>query len=656
MCKKAPNEKDSPGKGKKDNTPETAKVDNETPGQDERREPVVEDDNRNDNVDSDGNRTDTNVAGANRTDVENAGANRIDTDGNSPNANAVDGQKEVRNTDMRNVNDQIDSETGQKVALHKDTTDGNSSNVNADNAGQKGVRNTAGKDATDSENQNKHALNAKDMNGDSKNVTQNGNENAETAQNNSTVDENYPKVTKNGHHETTDVGSLGTVNENVSDAGGKADRTSEKHVRFSSSVEIVDLSNRKDSPSAIEEEGNAAVAGENAASAVVGEKVDSSIGHNEGEVERHVKFENAVEIFLDYSDHDLRGGLDSARGVSTVDGADGRGVIGSDINRDPGGGIDIGENRDPGGGIDIGDKFEDAIHALESGKPGAKDNLDGGVTNKSNNNASESSAEYSKKVEDTLDSVGTGNVESTNGAGTSIVPNTKTTGTSIVPNVEGTDIGKHFENARGQFEKRESKDSGIVDTNSLVSEPTQLVYGQALSETGTRSKTKQNTDTNPERTGTKQTTDINPEGFSSETKENIDTTPGSQQDTGTSTQTEQTVDTNPETQSESGTNAKPDTEHSEESAAGPSPSAEASTSSDDKQDDKDDGKSKKKNRCGMCRKKVGLTGFECRCGGLFCAIHRYSDKHDCSFDYRELGAQEIRRNNPVVVGEKIQKI
>uniref|UniRef100_A0A2M3YXT8 Zinc finger protein n=1 Tax=Anopheles braziliensis TaxID=58242 RepID=A0A2M3YXT8_9DIPT len=75
---------------------------------------------------------------------------------------------------------------------------------------------------------------------------------------------------------------------------------------------------------------------------------------------------------------------------------------------------------------------------------------------------------------------------------------------------------------------------------------------------------------------------------------------------------------------------------------------------DDKDGDKD-GK-KKKNRCVTCRKKVGLTGFECRCGGLFCAIHRYSDKHECSFDYRELGAAEIRRNNPVVVGEKIQKI
>lgn len=74
----------------------------------------------------------------------------------------------------------------------------------------------------------------------------------------------------------------------------------------------------------------------------------------------------------------------------------------------------------------------------------------------------------------------------------------------------------------------------------------------------------------------------------------------------------------------------------------------------DNKDEKD--KNKKKNRCAVCRKKVGLTGFECRCGGLYCAVHRYSDKHDCTFNYRELGAQEIRRNNPVVVGEKIHKI
>merc|ERR1712001_378885 len=65
---------------------------------------------------------------------------------------------------------------------------------------------------------------------------------------------------------------------------------------------------------------------------------------------------------------------------------------------------------------------------------------------------------------------------------------------------------------------------------------------------------------------------------------------------------------------------------------------------------------KKKNRCFSCKKKVGLTGFTCRCGGLFCSIHRYSDKRECNFDYKELGAEEIRKSNPVVVAKKVQKI
>lgn len=64
----------------------------------------------------------------------------------------------------------------------------------------------------------------------------------------------------------------------------------------------------------------------------------------------------------------------------------------------------------------------------------------------------------------------------------------------------------------------------------------------------------------------------------------------------------------------------------------------------------------KKNRCFMCRKKVGLTGFGCRCGNLFCGIHRYSDKHNCPYDYKTEAADKIRKENPVVVAEKIQRI
>lgn len=31
-------------------------------------------------------------------------------------------------------------------------------------------------------------------------------------------------------------------------------------------------------------------------------------------------------------------------------------------------------------------------------------------------------------------------------------------------------------------------------------------------------------------------------------------------------------------------------------------------------------------RCGQCKKKVGLTGFDCRCGIVFCGMHRYADQ------------------------------
>lgn len=59
------------------------------------------------------------------------------------------------------------------------------------------------------------------------------------------------------------------------------------------------------------------------------------------------------------------------------------------------------------------------------------------------------------------------------------------------------------------------------------------------------------------------------------------------------------------------------------------------------------------NRCFRCRKRVGLTGFRCRCGDLFCGDHRYSDKHDCSFDYKAAGREAISRENPVVRAAKI---
>lgn len=67
---------------------------------------------------------------------------------------------------------------------------------------------------------------------------------------------------------------------------------------------------------------------------------------------------------------------------------------------------------------------------------------------------------------------------------------------------------------------------------------------------------------------------------------------------------------------------------------------------------------KKLNRCSWatCNKKLGLTGFQCRCGGQYCSLHRYANEHQCTFDYREHGQNEIRKNMPVVQAERVRRI
>ncbi|KAE8683596.1 Zinc finger A20 and AN1 domain-containing stress-associated protein 8 [Hibiscus syriacus] len=62
------------------------------------------------------------------------------------------------------------------------------------------------------------------------------------------------------------------------------------------------------------------------------------------------------------------------------------------------------------------------------------------------------------------------------------------------------------------------------------------------------------------------------------------------------------------------------------------------------------------NRGTACNKCVRLTGFNCGCGSIFCAVHRYSDRHNCPFNYRTVAQDAIAKANPVVRAEKLDKI
>lgn len=64
----------------------------------------------------------------------------------------------------------------------------------------------------------------------------------------------------------------------------------------------------------------------------------------------------------------------------------------------------------------------------------------------------------------------------------------------------------------------------------------------------------------------------------------------------------------------------------------------------------------KKNRCTLCRKKVGLLGFNCRCEHVFCDGCRNPDVHKCSFDFFEHNKAILKKKNPRVVADKVEAI
>ncbi|KAL6768239.1 Zinc finger A20 and AN1 domain-containing stress-associated protein 3 [Auxenochlorella protothecoides] len=63
-----------------------------------------------------------------------------------------------------------------------------------------------------------------------------------------------------------------------------------------------------------------------------------------------------------------------------------------------------------------------------------------------------------------------------------------------------------------------------------------------------------------------------------------------------------------------------------------------------------------RNRCFGCNKKVGLLGFECRCGFVFCSSHRHAADHACTFDYVGMDRARLAAQNPLVAASKLDKL
>ena len=61
-------------------------------------------------------------------------------------------------------------------------------------------------------------------------------------------------------------------------------------------------------------------------------------------------------------------------------------------------------------------------------------------------------------------------------------------------------------------------------------------------------------------------------------------------------------------------------------------------------------------KCALCQKKVGIFGVECRCNLVFCTRHRLPESHQCSFDFKTSGKNQLSKDLVKIQNNKIVTI
>lgn len=60
-----------------------------------------------------------------------------------------------------------------------------------------------------------------------------------------------------------------------------------------------------------------------------------------------------------------------------------------------------------------------------------------------------------------------------------------------------------------------------------------------------------------------------------------------------------------------------------------------------------------------CKRKLNLAESikgKCRCEKIFCHYHRYSNEHNCTFDYKEENKIKLEKENPKIVAKKLNNL
>ncbi|KAI5133003.1 hypothetical protein NEAUS03_1716 [Nematocida ausubeli] len=62
----------------------------------------------------------------------------------------------------------------------------------------------------------------------------------------------------------------------------------------------------------------------------------------------------------------------------------------------------------------------------------------------------------------------------------------------------------------------------------------------------------------------------------------------------------------------------------------------------------------KPTECSYCSVRLRITNtFGCKCKRVFCAKHRYSDEHRCTYDYKTENMIRLEKENPKIAPSRI---
>jgi hypothetical protein len=48
-------------------------------------------------------------------------------------------------------------------------------------------------------------------------------------------------------------------------------------------------------------------------------------------------------------------------------------------------------------------------------------------------------------------------------------------------------------------------------------------------------------------------------------------------------------------------------------------------------------------KCWNCNRRIGLLGFDCKCGYKYCGLHRHPEDHSCTYDYKSMQRELLKK-------------